>query len=189
MKTYLETERLYLSNWEATDLPEVAAMNLDPEVMRYFPSTFPKDISQAFIANNIQYIQVHHYGWFKATLKATGDFVGFIGIKDVRFQAEFTPAVEIGWRMVTKMWGNGYATEGAKACLRYAFEELGKEEIVSFTAVPNQPSEAVMQRIGMQKTGEFNHPALEPGHPLERHVLYKITREEWKQLGKGEATM
>ncbi|MEL6536218.1 MAG: GNAT family N-acetyltransferase [Bacteroidota bacterium] len=179
MDIFLETERLYLTNWEASDLPDVTAMNLDPEVMRYFPSTYSEEISKAFIANNIQYLQVHPYGWFKVTLKATQEFVGFIGMKDVQFKETFTPAVEIGWRMVTEMWGKGYATEGAKACLRYAFQQLNKKEIVSFTAIPNTPSMAVMQRIGMRKVGEFNHPMVEAGHALERHVLYKITQEEW----------
>ena len=174
------TERLRLSNWELSDLPDLAQMNLNEEVMRYFPSTYGPEVSEEFLKNNRAYMEEKGFGWYKTALRDSGQFLGFVGIKEVRFEAHFTPAIEIGWRMVPEAWGHGYATEGARACLHQAFTELKAPEVVSFTPTTNTPSEAVMKRLGMVQDGTFMHPWLEEGHPLQEHLLYRISREQWE---------
>ena len=119
-----------------------------------------------------------------AELKETGELIGFVGISKVSFEANFTPAVEVGWRLAKKFWGKGYATEAAKACLKFAFEKAGLPVAVAFTATENERSENVMQRIGMTKTGEFDHPKIEDGHRLKKHVLYKISKSDWQATQK-----
>jgi RimJ/RimL family protein N-acetyltransferase len=117
-------------------------------------------------------------------LLQNGKFIGFIGLAHVDFQAAFTPAVDIGWRLAFDHWRKGYATEGALAVLRYGFEKLCLQEIVSFTAVGNMRSRAVMKKIGMHNdpVDDFDHPKLPIGHPLSRHVLYRISAVEWRKL-------
>ncbi len=112
-------------------------------------------------------------GWGLWALEAPEGFIGFTGLSVPRFEADFLPAVEVGWRLARSAWGKGYASEAASASLRYGFEEMGLEEVISFTARTNLPSERVMQRIGMVRTGEFDHPVLPEGHRLRRHVLYR----------------
>ena len=109
---------------------------------------------------------------------ASGAFAGFIGLSRPPFEAHFTPCVEIGWRLALEHWGRGYATEGARAALQLGFEELGLEEILSYTVPGNLRSRRVMERIGMvhDAAGDFDHPSLPKGHALERHVLYRISR-------------
>ena len=115
-------------------------------------------------------------------VKDTGEFIGFTGLNVPTFEAPFLPGVEIGWRLAKGAWGNGYATEAARAALAYAFGPAGLDEIVSFTATTNLPSQRVMQRIGMvhDEAGDFDHPRIEDGHRLQRHVLYRITRAQWE---------
>lgn len=110
-------------------------------------------------------------------------FIGFIGLAKPTFEAHFTPAVEVGWRLAHEYWGHGYATEGALASIQHGFEGLGLPEIVSFTAVQNCRSRAVMEKIGMHRTAEddFDHPKLPANHKLRRHVLYRLNRSEWYQ--------
>jgi 3-dehydroquinate dehydratase/shikimate dehydrogenase len=110
------------------------------------------------------------------------DFVGFIGLAEPSFNAHFTPAVEVGWRLAFDHWGKGYATEGAKAALEYGFETLNLNEIVSFTAIQNMRSRRIMEKIGMQHDpkDDFDHPKLPEGHPLRRHVLYRMNQQQWQ---------
>ena len=109
-----------------------------------------------------------------------GAFAGFIGLSVPKRVLPFMPCVEVGYRLAQKYWGQGYATEGARAALDVGFNKLGLEEIVSFTAIANLPSQAVMQRIGMINAHEdFDHPALPEGSELRRHCLYRISRERW----------
>ena len=116
---------------------------------------------------------------YAVELKESGEFIGFIGLSIPRRPLPFSPCVEIGWRLARRFWGHGYATEGARASLTVGFEQLGLPEVVSFTALDNLPSRAVMKRIGMRNTGrDFDHPAIPEG-PLRRHCLYSITREQW----------
>jgi len=120
------------------------------------------------------------YTWLTTT-SGEAAFAGFVGLAVPRFEAHFTPAVEVGWRLDAEWWGRGYATEAAREALRFGFTEAGLAEIVSFTAPANEPSRAVMRRIGMthDPAGDFDHPALPPGHHLRRHVLYRLTRDRW----------
>ena len=105
-----------------------------------------------------------------------GKFIGYIGLHHTNFETDFCPCIEIGWRLCENSWGRGYATEGARACLDYAFRQLQLPEIYSFTSLPNRRSERVMQKIGLQKIGEFDHPLVPAGHPLLRHVLYRAEK-------------
>jgi RimJ/RimL family protein N-acetyltransferase len=175
-----QTERLRLLAWQERHVSPLAALNADPEVMRYFPA--PQTPEQTRAAVDLWQSQFESRGWsnWAVELQGSGEFIGFIGLSVPRRQLPFSPCVEIGWRLAREHWGRGYASEGAKACLRVGFDTLGLEEIVSFTALLNQPSRAVMRRIGLRNTGrDFDHPALPRGHALARHCLYALTREQW----------
>ena len=150
-------------------------MNADPETMRYFPSTLSPQESDAALEKITNGFEKHGFGRYAAELKSTGEFVGVIGLSVPAFEAAFTPCVEIGWRLVRQYWNQGFTTEGALSVLLYAFEDLGLPEIVSFTAVPNLPSQRVMEKIGMthDPADDFDHPILPEGHWLKRHVLYR----------------
>jgi RimJ/RimL family protein N-acetyltransferase len=156
------------------------AMNADPEVMRYFPALVSAELTNAGV--DVWCQQFAEKGWsnWAVELQDTGEFIGFIGLSVPRRQLPFSPCVEIGWRLKRSAWGQGYATEGAKACLRVGFDQLGLDEIVSFTTLTNLPSVAVMKRIGMSDVqADFEHPAVPEGSPLRPHCLYKITRAQW----------
>lgn len=176
---YIETERLVLRSWKQTDLPLFIAMNKDERVMRYFPSTLNEAETEAFY-NRIQ-DEFSQKGWglYAVEIKSTGEFIGYVGLHEIGFEADFTPGVEIGWRLAADFHNQGYATEAAKAVLRVA-RESGIRQLYSFTAKVNVPSERVMQKIGMVKSGEFNHPKLSDDSPLRAHVLYRI--ELYSQL-------
>lgn len=123
------------------------------------------------------------FGFWAASLIETGEFIGMIGLINVQFITHFTPAVEIGWRLAFKHWGKGYATEGAKASLTYGFNTLNLKEIVSFTTEKNIRSRHVMEKIGMHRDSkdDFDHPKLPDGHPLRKHVLYRINKTDWQR--------
>lgn len=152
--------------------------------MEYFPGLKTKEESDHSVSLMSGHIEKYGWGFWAASLTETGEFIGFIGLEDVHFKTNFTPAVEIGWRLAFKHWGKGYATEGALASLSYGFETLNLDEIVSFTAVANMRSRAVMERIGMHHDSQddFDHPKLPEGHPLRRHVLYRINYQIWKNV-------
>ncbi len=150
-------------------------MNADPEVMEHFPAVLTREQSDDLIEQIEAGFEVHGYGLWALELRVSGEFVGFTGLAAPEFEAHFTPAVEIGWRLARAAWGNGYATEAAEAALEFGFAEAGLAEIVSFTSAGNARSRAVMERIGMARdpAEDFDHPALPVGHPLCRHVLYR----------------
>jgi RimJ/RimL family protein N-acetyltransferase len=176
-KTYsyiLSTERLALRRWVATDVDPFVRMNQDPEVRRYFPNLATPEESIALIKTIETFFDANGYGLYALELRSTGEFVGFTGFSQPAFDAWFTPCIEIGWRLRKEFWGRGLATEAARACLDHGFQTLGLENILSFTAVLNTRSEKVMQRIGMTRLGEFDHPRVAPGHPLRPHVLYGV---------------
>ncbi len=197
----LTTKRLHLRQWTSADLPVFAELNADPEVMRYFPQPLSTLESNALAAKLQQLIVENGWGFWAVALKKSGidridndnavnkdchPFMGFVGLHMHSPSADLpcSPCVEIGWRLHKKYWGMGYATEAATAVLQFAFTQLDLEEVVSFTAVTNSASQAVMQRIGMSNTGKnFYHPALAPEHPLAEHVLYNITQAAWQNLG------
>ena len=178
-----DTTRLAFRAWQDRHRAPFAAMNADPEVMRYFPALLSAEQTNAGV--DIWCQQFAERGWsnWAVELQDTGEFIGFIGLSVPRRQLPFSPCVEIGWRLKRSAWGRGYATEGAKACLRVGFDQLGFEEIVSFTTLTNLPSIAVMKRIGMSNAhADFEHPAVPEGNPLRPHCLYKITRAQWMHL-------
>ena len=125
-----------------------------------------------------KHITEYGYGFFALERKDNGRFIGFTGLSHPGFEAEFTPCVEIGWRLRKENWGEGFATEAAKACLEFGFDSLDLDELYAFTAVQNKPSEKVMQRIGMVKKGYFNHPSINDGSDLKKHVLYFAKRPD-----------
>jgi len=179
----VETDRLILRQWCQEDLEPFAKLNADPRVMEYFPGLKTQEESDTSVKLMSDHIHKFGWGFWAVSLTQTDEFIGFIGIEDVHFQAAFTPAVEIGWRLAFDYWGKGYATEGARAALRYGFENLHLPEIVSFTAVKNMKSRAVMERIGMHhhSKDDFDHPKLPEKHPLRRHVLYRMEKIDWEK--------
>jgi RimJ/RimL family protein N-acetyltransferase len=172
----LRTPRLILRRWREPDLEPFAALNADEDVMRYFPSPLTREESDALAEGQGMLIRTRGWGLWATELVETKTFIGFIGLAEPGFVAHFTPAIEVGWRLAKAHWGKGYATEGARAALTFGFQELGLQEIVSFTSVSNKRSERVMQRIGMthDPDEDFDHPLLHPGDPLRRHVLYRL---------------
>lgn len=170
---YAETDRLTLRSWEPGDLPLFAAMNKDARVMKYFPSLLAEAETEAFYNRIQKEFDGKGWGLYAVALKESGRFIGYVGLHEIGFEADFTPGVEIGWRLAADCHNQGYATETAKTVLRLA-KSNGIGSLYSFTAVINRPSERVMQKIGMEKIGEFNHPKLTTASPLLRHVLYRI---------------
>jgi RimJ/RimL family protein N-acetyltransferase len=170
----LETARLLLRPWTDEDREPFAALNADPEVMKHFPGMLDREQSDDLAAYFQAGIDERGWGAWAAERTDSGDFIGFVGLVPVTFLAEFTPAVEVGWRLARAHWGEGFATEAGGACVRFGLEELALDRIVSFTACTNVRSEAVMRRLGMARMGEFTHPRVPPGSRLRRHVLYEI---------------
>ncbi len=170
---HFETERLILRSWKQEDLSLFIAMNKDSRVMRHFPSTLSETDTEAFY-NRIQ-DEINRNGWglYAVEIKSTGEFIGYVGLHEIGFETYFTPGIEIGWRLAADHHNNGYATEAALEVLRTA-KSSGLQRIYSFTSKLNKPSERVMQKIGMTKTGEFEHPNLPDDSPLRTHVLYQI---------------
>ena len=171
----LVTPRLVLRQWKPQDLPEFAALNADPEVMRYFPSVLDRQTSDALAAKAEALIAERGWGFWVAEDRASGQLAGMIGLHSPAPELPFSPCVEVGWRLARRFWGQGLATEGAKAALDFAWKVLKLEEVVSFTAVPNKPSQAVMQRLGMTADAQtFLHPAIPADHIWAEHCLYRI---------------
>ncbi|MEF9673933.1 GNAT family N-acetyltransferase [Pseudomonas sp. PCH446] len=176
------TERLRLRLWKPSDKLAFQAMNADRHVMEYFPAPLSAAESDAF-AEGIGKHQEHHgFTFWAVELRSTSTFIGFAGLAVPRRDLPFSPCIEIGWRLARDYWGQGYATEAARAALAFGFGELALEEIVSFTATTNERSQRVMQRLGMQHRvdEDFYHPTLPAVHPLARHVLYRLARDAWK---------
>ncbi|WP_407940806.1 GNAT family N-acetyltransferase [Nonomuraea antri] len=178
----LRTDRLLLRPWRPADREPFAALNADPEVMAHFPATLTRAQSDAFADASDGLITRQGWGRWALERLDTGEFIGFTGLHRPTFDAPFLPATEIAWRLSRSAWGHGYATEAATAALAFAFDRLGLDEVVSFTATVNTRSSAVMRRLGMthDAAGDFDHPVLPPGHRLRRHVLYRLTAADWK---------
>ena len=178
MRDTITTDRLLLRRWRDSDRLPFQAMNADPRVMEFMPSLLSPDESDALIDRAQAHFDRHGYGPFAVELLEDHSFIGFIGLSIPNFDAPFMPAVEVGWRLAFDYWGRGLATEGARAVVRYAFEELGLDSLVSFTVPGNLRSRRVMEKIGMthDPRDDFDHPRLPEGHPLRRHVLYRLQR-------------
>ncbi len=173
MMKYIETPRLILRSWTEEDLLPFVQLNSDENVMKYFAKSLSENESREMF-NRIQtHFEENGYGLYAVETKKHKAFIGFTGFQKIPFETDFTPGIEIGWRLMFDKWGKGYATEAASACLRYAGERLEFKEVYSFTTIWNKMSENVMQKIGMEKVKEFNHPLLAENHLLSKHVLYK----------------
>jgi RimJ/RimL family protein N-acetyltransferase len=185
----LRTQRLVLRQWLEADLEPFAALNADPEVMRHFPDLVTREQSDAFAEHQRRLIAERGWGLWAVELVPRRAFIGFVGLAEPRFEAHFTPAVEVGWRLARKHWGSGYASEAARAAVAFGFHELGLDEIVSFTTVGNDRSRRVMERLGMTRDAadDFEHPLVATGHALRPHVLYRLRREDFREADKRPA--
>jgi ribosomal-protein-alanine N-acetyltransferase len=174
----LRTERLLLRPWRPTDRAPFAALNADPVVREFLPGLLARAESDAAVDRIEAHFAEHGFGLWAVEVPGETDFAGFIGLSVPKFEAHFTPCVEIGWRLAAEHWGRGYASEGARACLAFGFDQLGLPEILAFTVPGNARSRRVMERLGMTRdaAGDFEHPSLPVGHALRRHVLYRIQR-------------
>jgi RimJ/RimL family protein N-acetyltransferase len=179
----LETARLRLRGWRESDLEPFAALNDDPLVMEHFPSRLTRAESDAMAASIGEHFARHGFGLWAVEVPGAADFIGFVGLSVPRFVSHFTPCVEVGWRLASEHWGRGYAPEAARAALRFGFEQVGLDQIVSFTVPANLRSRRVMEKIAMRRDpgDDFDHPSLAEDHPLQRHVLYRMSRVDWKR--------
>jgi RimJ/RimL family protein N-acetyltransferase len=178
MRDTITTDRLLLRRWREADRLPFQNMNADPRVMEFMPAPLSPAESDALIARIEAHFEHHGFGPFAVELPDEMTFAGFIGLSIPAFDAPFMPAVEVGWRLAFDCWGRGLATEGARAVVSYGFEELGLDSVVSFTVPENLRSRRVMEKIGMthDPRDDFDHPRLQDGHPLRRHVLYRLKR-------------
>lgn len=174
----LATARLTLRPWRAADRAPWAAMNDDAEVMRYLPKHLTRAEADEIVDRYAAHFEAKGFGFWAVEETATGTFIGMVGLFSPPAQLPFAPATEIGWRLARPAWGKGYATEAARACLAFAFDTLGLDEVVSFTVPSNARSRGVMAKIGMTRDleGDFEHVRVPVGHPLRPHVLYRIRR-------------
>ena len=172
----IRTERLILRRWRDDDLEPFAELNADPQVMAHMPALLDRRDSDALATRIREQFEQRGFGLWAVEVPGAAPFIGYVGLSVPRFTAHFTPCVEIGWRLARPYWGRGYATEAALASLAFGFENVGLQEIVSFTVPANVRSIAVMQRIGMthDPADDFDHPSLPVGHSLRRHVLYRL---------------
>jgi RimJ/RimL family protein N-acetyltransferase len=176
----LRTERLVLREWNDDDLEPFAALNSDPQVMEHLPAPLSREQSDEMVGRLYARAAQGRPSLWAVEVPGIAPFIGFIGLLEPAFDAHFTPCVEVGWRLAKEHWGRGYAPEGARAALAWAFEEGGLDEVVSFTVPHNTSSRRVMEKLGMRRdpAEDFDHPHLPIGHPLRRHVLYRLRRAE-----------
>ncbi|MDZ4781638.1 MAG: GNAT family N-acetyltransferase [Planctomycetia bacterium] len=178
----LRTQRLLLRRWRKEDRDAFAAMCGDERVMEFLPAIATRAESDAAVDRAESHFKQHGFGYWAVEIPDEAKFIGFVGLSRPRFEAAFTPCIEIGWRLASAYWGQGYATEAASVAVVFGFEVLNLPEILSFTVPLNLRSRRVMENIGMRHAPEedFEHPTLPEGHPLRRHVLYRLTREDWE---------
>ncbi len=176
-----ETDRLHLRQWIEADKEPFAALNADERVMEYFSNKLDRAASDNMVERLQASIIDRGWGWWAVELKDDEKFIGTVGLGIPKADLPFSPCVEIAWRLAFPYWGKGYASEAARGALEIGFEQLHLPEIVSFTAIKNQRSRAVMERMGMIRAAEtFEHPSIEIGHPLREHCLYRLPREKWQ---------
>jgi RimJ/RimL family protein N-acetyltransferase len=183
----ITTARLVLRRWRDDDRAPFAAMNADPDVMRYFPRPLTREESDRLMERIEARFEDERIGQWAVEHRQDGRFLGFTGLAPATFEASFTPAIEVGWRFARFAWGYGYATEAGRAALQFGFEVRHLETILSWTSVTNLPSIAVMKRLGMRRdpADDFDHPLIALGDPLRPHVLYRLDRAEWSSAGTG----
>jgi RimJ/RimL family protein N-acetyltransferase len=186
----IRTERLLMRRWRDEDREPFAALNADPAVMEHYQGTTRRDRSDAFIDRIEVWWDEHGWGLWAIEVPGVAPFIGYVGL----WPADYVtgePMVEVGWRLAREHWGNGYVTEAAREALRFGFEVVGLDEIVSFTVPQNERSWRVMERIGLRRdpAGDFDHPKVDPAaYPhLVRHVFYRLGRDEWLAGGDTES--
>ncbi len=179
-----QTDRLRLRHWIETDREPFAKLNADPRVMEFLPHPLDRQTSDAMV-DRLQTSMINRgWGLWAVESKQDRQFIGFVGLEIPREDLPFSPCVEIGWRLAFAYWGKGYATEAAKFALKVGFDQLELLEVVSFTAIANHRSQAVMERLGMDRATEtFENPGLPVGHQLREHCLYRLSRENWQYQG------
>jgi RimJ/RimL family protein N-acetyltransferase len=180
------TSRLVLRQWTEADRLPFAALNADPLVMAHFPAALTRAESDTLMNRCAAQLRHNGHGLWAVQVRASSEFIGFVGLASPGWEAAFTPCTEIGWRLARPAWGQGYATEAANAVLTTAFGQLGLDELVSFATIGNLSSQRVMQRIGMTRdpSEDFDHPRVDHG-PVRRHVLYRLSKTKWE---RGRAT-
>jgi len=178
----LTTARLLLREWHDHDRGPFAELNADPAVAEFLGQPMDRAASDALVDRILAHWASDGHGVWAVERAEDGRFLGFVGLAAPSFETAFTPCVEVGWRLAAEAWGHGYATEAARAALTFGFEDLGLDEIVSFTTVANVRSRAVMERLGMTRdpADDFQHPRIAEGDPLRPHVLYRLGRDAWR---------
>lgn len=174
----IETTRLLLRQWSAADLEPFVALNADPRVTEHLPTALSRRETEALVERIRAHWGEHRFGLWVVEVSGITSFAGTVGLTRVRFDAHFTPAVEVSWRLDPARWGQGYATEAARAAVRFGFDTVGLDEVVAITVPRNTRSRRVMERLGMVRDprDDFEHPGLAPGHVLRPHVLYRLRR-------------
>ena len=180
----LTTERLVLRPWRPSDTEPFAAMSQDPEVMAHLLAFASPEAVAAWILRQQAHFSNHGFGFWALESRETGEFMGATGLLHIRYQAHFTPAVEVGWRLARRFWGQGYVLEAARSALSFGFETLGLSEVVANTVAANKNSRRVMEKLGMVRdpADDFDHPLVPTNSPLRRQILYRLTRERWSRL-------
>ena len=177
----LDTPRLRLRTWRDSDRAPYAALNADPRVMAHFPAPISREASDASVDAFVAGFAERGWSNWAVERRDTGEFIGFTGLTVPKRQFPFSPCVEVGWRLAHAHWGQGFASEAARAALAAGFERIGLDEIVSMTALTNTRSQAVMRRIGLVDARfTFDHPGVPEGHALRPHCLYRLTAAQWR---------
>ncbi len=171
----LHTERLLLRALREADIEPAFAMNGDAQNMRYYPQPLTRAENEAWMRRLPESWQTHGFGRWVVEAPGVADFIGVIGLAMPPWRHGMT---EVAWRLTPTAQGHGYATEAARAAIDFAFNTLGLAEVTAFTATVNTPSRRVMERLGMTRdpADDFDHPNVPDGHPLKRHVLYRLAR-------------
>ena len=178
----LLTKRLILRDWREEDLPPFFELNSDPKVMEYFPKVLSREESDELAEEIRRRLRTFGWGFWAVEEKASGEFVGFVGLNRPQFSLPFTPCIEVGWRLLRRYWGKGYATEAGSKSLEFAFNQLQENEVLAFATAINLRSVAVMKRLGMANTNSnFMHPEILPESELSEHVLYKAVSSQWQR--------
>lgn len=177
----IETARLILRPWREDDRKPFAEMSADPAVMEHLLPLGGREGADEWINRQMAHLAEHGFCFWALQAKKSGAFVGAVGLLRIGYEAHFTPAVEVGWRVSRSFWGQGYATEAGAASIQFGFRELGLGEIVANTVAGNTNSRRVMEKLGMSHNAkdDFDHPRISEGHPLRRQVLYRLPRDRW----------